>query len=77
MANKFNNYFVNVGINIDKQIPKTNGDLRNYLNKINCSKSFFLNATWPREIDKIIYTLDINKSTGPNSITTCLHIKNI
>ena len=30
IANKFNNYFVNVGINIDKQIPKTNGDFRNY-----------------------------------------------
>ena len=68
IANEFNNYFVNVGINIDKQIHKTNGDFRNYLNKINCSKSFFLNATWPLEIDKIIDTLDINKSTGPNSI---------
>ena len=41
---------------------------RNYLNKINCSKSFFLNATWPLEIDKMKDTLDINKSTGPNSI---------
>ena len=65
IANKFNNYFVNVGTNIGKQIPKTKGDFRNYLNTIKCSKTFFLNATGPLEIDKII---DINKSTGPNNI---------
>ena len=68
IANKFNNYFVNVGSNIDKQIPKTIGDFRSYLNNIKCSKSFFLDATGPLEIDKIIETLDINKSTCPNSI---------
>ena len=45
IANKFNNYFANVGTNIDKQIPKTKGDFRNYLNNIKCSKTFFLNAT--------------------------------
>ena len=31
IANKFNNYFANVGTNIDKQIPKTKGDFRSYL----------------------------------------------
>ena len=68
IANKFNNYFANVGTNIDIQIPKTKGNFRNYLNNIKCSKTFFLNASWPVEIDKIIDILDINKSTGPNSI---------
>ena len=68
IANKFNNYFANVGSNIDKQIPKTIGDFRNYLYNIKCSKSFFLYATGPLEIDKIIETLNINKSTGTNSI---------
>ena len=29
IANKFNNYFVNVGTNIEKQIPKTEGDFKN------------------------------------------------
>ena len=68
IANKFNNYFANVGSNIDKQIPKTIGDFRSYLYNIKCSKSFFLYATGPLEIDKIIETLNINKSTGTNSI---------
>ena len=68
IANKFNEYFVNVGSNIENNIPKTHGDFKSYLNKIKSSKSFFLHATGPLEIDKIIDTLDLNKSTGPNSI---------
>ena len=68
IANKFNNYFVNVGISIENNIPETVGDFKSYMSKINCSKSFFLHATGPFEIDKIIDTLDINKSTGSNSI---------
>ena len=68
IANKFNEYFVNVGSNIENKIPKTHGDFKSYLNKIKSSKSFFLRATGPLEIDKIIDTLDLNKSTGPNSI---------
>ena len=68
IANKFNNYFVNVGISMENKIPKTVGDFKSYMSKINFSKSFFLHATGPLGIDKIIDTLDINKSTGPNSI---------
>ena len=69
IANKFNEYFVNVGSNIENKIPKTHGDFKSYLNKIKSSKSFMpnLHATGPLEIEKIIDTLDLNKSTGPNS----------
>ena len=68
IANKFNNYFVNVVSNIENQIPKTDGDFKNYLKKIKCSNSFFLHATGPLEIDKIIDTQEINQPTGANSI---------
>ena len=63
----FNKWF-DIGSDIENKIPKTHGDFKSYLNKIKSSKSFFLHATGPLEIDKIIDTLDLNKSTGPNSI---------
>ena len=59
--------------NIANQIPKTDGDFKKYMKIIKCSNSFFLDATGPLEIDKIIDTLEINTSTGSNSIP--LYIK--
>ena len=35
----------------------------------NPSNSLFLTPTVPYEVEKIIDSLDINKSTGPNSVT--------
>ena len=74
---KFNNYFSNIGPNIALRIPVAPGNFRDYfmkkdkngkaiINPSNCS--FFLVATTPFEVDKLIDGLDMNKSTGPNSI---------
>ena len=69
MANIFNNYFVNVGYNIEKKISKPkNGNISDYLNNVNCDKTLFLVPVVSHEIVKVIDSLDINKSTGPNSI---------
>ena len=69
IANKFNNYFTNIGPNIEKKIPNANGNYRDFLNKVNTiGKSFYLSPTTSQEIDKLIDSLDVNKSSGPNSI---------
>ena len=69
IANKFNNYFTSIGPNIEKKIPNVNGNYSDYLNNINTiGKSFYLSPTTSEEIDKLIDSLDINKSSGPNSI---------
>ena len=68
ISNSFNKYFVNIGPDIDKTIPKSKHDYNKYLNEIHCNKTFFLVPTTHNEIFDIIKILDINKSTGPNSI---------
>ena len=69
IANKFNNYFTNIGPNIEKKIPNVTGNYRDFLININTmGKSFYLSPTTADEIDKLIDSLDINKSSGPNSI---------
>ena len=69
MANIFNNYFVNVGHDIEKKISKVkSGNINDYINNINCDKTLFLVPVVSHEIAKVINSLDINKSTGPNSI---------
>ena len=69
IANTFNDYFVNIGSNIDKKIPKArSGHTKDYLKNIKCDKTLFLVPVVAPEIGKIIDSLDINKSTGPNSI---------
>ena len=69
MANIFNNYFVNIGLDIEKKISKVkSGNINDYINNINCDKTLFLVPVVSHEIAKVIDSLDINKSTGPNSI---------
>ena len=68
ISNSFNKYFVNIGPDIDKTIPKSKHDYNKYLNEIHCNKTLFLVPTTHNEIFDIIKILDINKSTGPNSI---------
>ena len=67
MANIFNKYFVNVGCNIDKSIPRTKKSVLDYLKKRN-PNSFFLAPVTPQEIETIIQSFDKNKSVGPYSI---------
>ena len=68
IAELFNNHYVNVGLNIDKGIPVSQKNFRDFLRKINVKKSFFLNPATPHEIFDIILSYDIKKASGPNSI---------
>ena len=68
IVNKFNDYFVTVGSSIANRIPTVTGSYKDYMKKINCANSFYLSPTDEFEIEKLIDTLDINKSTGPNSL---------
>ena len=65
MANIFNNYFINVGSQIDKTIPRTKKSPTDYLeNRI--PKSMFLAPVTPEEV--IIDSLHVKKAIGPYSI---------
>ena len=68
ICNQFNNFFVNIGLNIDKTIPNSKRNFREYLHQIKVNKSFFLIPTIPEESFDIIISLDMNKSLGPNSV---------
>ena len=65
-ANVFYNYFVNVGGNIDKSIPRTRKSPLDYLlNRI--PNSIFLAPVTEGEIDVIIESLNQKKTIGPYS----------
>ena len=78
ISHKFNHYFSTIGPDIERKIPPVPGNsFKDYFNKkdeygkliINpTNASFFLSPTVPGEVEKLIDGLDINKSTGPNSI---------
>ena len=70
-GNIFDNYFVNVGPIIHKTIPRTKKSPLHYLVNYN-PNSIFLAPVTPSEIEKIISSLNSNKSTGPYSIPTFL-----
>ena len=67
VGNIFNNYFINVGPNIDKIIPQTKKSLFDYLVTHNPNLIFVAPVT-PLEIEIIINLLNSNKSAGPYSI---------
>ena len=71
MANIFNNYFVNVGSQIDKTIPRTKKSPTDYL-KNRIPESIFLAPATPEEIEIIINSLNIKKAIGPYSIPVFL-----
>ena len=81
ISNIFNDHFSTLGANVQAKIPNVHGSYRNYLNKKNQTTkqlhinplgcSFFLSATGPDEIAKIINGLDTNKSTGPFGLPVC------
>ena len=71
MANTFDNYFVNVGGNIDKSIPGTRKSPMDYLlNRI--PNSIFLAPVTEREVEIIIESLNQKKAIGPYSIPVFL-----
>ena len=71
MANLFNQYFVNVGSNIDKSITKTRRYPLDVLRNRNVN-SMFLAPASPQELETIIHSLNTNKAIGPYSIPVFL-----
>ena len=67
IANKFNDYFLNVANKITSKIPRNPNSPLRYLNDYN-NNSFFLSPTVPGEISAIIKSINKGKSAGPNSI---------
>ena len=64
MANPFNNYFVNVGSNIDEKISRTKKSPLDYLKK-RISNSLFLSPANPEEIEIIIQSLNVERLLVP------------
>ena len=67
IANEFNNYFINVAINITKKIPRTPKSPLDYMSNPNLD-SFFISPCTAEEISALILSLKNGKSSGPNSI---------
>ena len=67
IANIFNNFFVNVGKNTDKDIPCGNCCPTSFL-KGNFPDSMFLSPATSVEVDSYMSQMDNNKSIGPYSI---------
>ena len=70
MADSFNNFFVTIAENIDKNIIHTNANYKDYLEN-SVTNSFFLKPTnEEEEVNSIIKQMKKNKAIGPNSILT-------
>ena len=67
IANAFNNYFAKVAIDIQSSIRFSKKKYHDYLLPVNI-ESFFLTPTDSTEVSNIIFSLNQNKSDGPNSI---------
>ena len=67
IANAFNNYFSNIGKELDKQIPRGHCNPMDYLYSP-VKDSFFLFPTTSREIEVEISSLRISKVVSPFSI---------
>ena len=67
ITNAINNYFAKVAINIQSSIRFSKKKYYDYLPPLNI-ESFFLTPTDSTEVSNIIFSLNQNKSDGPNSI---------
>ena len=84
IGNIFNDHFSTLGATVQGKIPHAEGSYKDYLNKRSKNErgeigkgkllinpngcSFFLTATGPDEIAKVIERLDSSKSSGPFGI---------
>ena len=68
IANKFNDYFMNVGPSLAKKFDRDKNDHRKYLNG-NFPNSMFLSHITPSEIEGIIANINPNKSNGIDEIS--------
>ena len=67
VSETFNNFFVNVGINLEKKIPLTFISPTSYL-KHRVSTNFTLTPASNADIMTLILKLDDSKSSGPDNI---------
>lgn len=67
ISDAFNNYFANVGIKLEKEIPRVNKRPEEYL-RLPQSNSFFISQTITTEIENTISSLTSGKAVGPFSI---------
>ena len=67
IANAFNNYFAKGAINNQSSIRFSKKKCYDYLRPLNIESSF-LTPTDSNEVSNIIFSLNQNKSDGPNSI---------
>ena len=67
IANKFNDYFANIGKTLSQAIPRVDTNFSTFLFKP-LTNSFFLSATSLQEIQDIISSLRSGKACGPFSI---------
>ena len=69
IANRFNNYFTNVGPTLSRQIKKTPKKFTEYLSN-QCQNSIFLESITQSEVEKELMKLNPNKSSGlePNQM---------
>ena len=67
IANKFNEYLVNIGPQLEKQIPKHDTTYDRYLNG-NCTDSMFIEPVTEYELQMAIYNLNENKIAGHDEI---------
>ena len=65
IANAFNNYFAKAAIDIQSSIKFSKVKYYDYLPPLNI-ESFFLTPTDSTEVSNIIFSLNQNKSDGPN-----------
>ena len=66
-ANTFNNFVTSIGQSINDSIPQTNINHLSYLTK-RIDVDFTAKPTSNEEVQKIIYSLNNSKSSGPLSI---------
>ena len=71
IANEFNSFFTSIGNNINNKIPQTEKGFKDYMGNPQ-TENFRLTPTTSLEISKIIMSIKLSKSSGPNSIHTKL-----
>ena len=70
IANKLNQYFVNVGSNLAKKLPPSNISFENYLNESNTpNNSFYIAPTYPKEIIDTSDTFSSSMCEAPDLIS--------
>ena len=61
VANKFNDYFINVAQNLLKDLGKSNNEFQDYLKNPN-KHNFFLKEVDPEKVHKLLLKLNTKKS---------------